>query len=243
MIALLEWVPQGKGRRAAAMKEDVVLHLRVLRLALERGPRTPEAVLRRRVGKAARQLKKLGIAQVVLPPAFPYMEQLEKQGVRPVSTLALRRDIAAEWVRAALEASRISTGGARVAVCARQLTGEVVRTVTELALRHRYVLVSVPRGGEELSRQLRREYGVSLLLSPTREQLAEAEAAVLFDPAEDPGSRVTLRLYEEAVPLPGLSLPPALEAQLPADVDRGQLLATLRSAGVLKPGQICVTVA
>lgn len=63
-------------------------------------------------------------------------------------------------------------GGARVLVTANALSGEVVRTVTELALRHRYLLLTVPFGGEELCRRLRREYGVSVLLNPTAEQMA-----------------------------------------------------------------------
>ena len=51
MIALLEWAPPERGRRrkAVTVKEDNVLHLRLYRASLQRGPRTPEAVLRRRV--------------------------------------------------------------------------------------------------------------------------------------------------------------------------------------------------
>lgn len=61
-----------------------------------------------------------------------------------------------------------------------QLSGELVRTVTELALGNRYVLLDVPYGGDTLANQLRREYGVSLLLSPTRQQMEEADVLVLF---------------------------------------------------------------
>lgn len=66
-----------------------------------------------------------------------------------------------------------------------QLTGELVRTVTELSLRNRYVLLDLPYGGEELCRQLRREYGVTLLLSPAKEQLEGADVLLLFDRRED----------------------------------------------------------
>ena len=51
-------------------------------------------------------------------------------------------------------------------ITADALSGEVVRTVTELALRHRYLILKVPFGGEELCRRLRREYGVSIVLNP-----------------------------------------------------------------------------
>ena len=242
MIALLEWAPpeRGKRRKAVAVKEDHVLHLRLYRAALQRGPRTPEAILRRRVLAAGKRLRKLGVTQAVLPERFPYVQELARCGVRPVSTLSLRRALAADWVRWVLEEKGQSPAGARVAVCAAQLTGEVVRTVTELSLRHRYVLLDLPYGGEELCRQLRREYGVSLLLGPSREQLEGTEALVLFDARTDLKNPAALALFDESQPLPPVSLPPAMEEALPEGADRGQLLAALREAGVLRPGQMAV---
>ena len=126
MIALLEWTPpeRGKRRKAVTVKEDSVLHLRLYRASLQRGPRTPEAILRRRVLAAGKRLRKLGVTQAVLPAAFPYVQELARCGVRPVSTLSLRRALAADWVRWALEGKGQSPAGARVAVCAAQLTGE-----------------------------------------------------------------------------------------------------------------------
>ena len=242
MIALLEWAPPERGRRrkAVTVKEESVLHLRLYRASLQRGPRTPEAILRRRVLTAGKRLRKLGVTQMVLPAEFPYGQELARCGLRPVSTLSLRRALAADWVRWALEEKGRSPAGARVAVCAAQLTGEVVRTVTELSLRHRYVLLDLPYGGEELCRQLRREYGVSLLLGPSREQLEGADALVLFDARTDLKNPAALALYDESQPLPPVSLPPAMEEALPPGADRGQMLAALREAGVLRPGQIAV---
>lgn len=242
MIALLEWASPERGRRrkAVTVKEESVLHLRLYRASLQRGPRTPEAVLRRRVLAAGKRLRKLGVTQAVLPAGFPYGQGLARCGLRPVSTLSLRRALAADWVRWVLEEKGRSPAGARVAVCAAQLTGEVVRTVTELSLRHRYVLVDLPYGGEELCRQLRREYGVSLLLGPPKEQLEGADALVLFDARTDLKNPAVLALYDESQPLPPVSLPPAMEEALPPGADRGQLVAALREAGVLRPGQIAV---
>ena len=107
---------------------------------------------------------------------------------------------------------------------------------------HRYVLVDVPYGGEALAGQLRREYGVSLLLSPTRQQLEEADVLVLFAARTDLRRKnpVVLPLYDESAPLPPLLLPPALEEQLPRGLRRPQLLAALVEGGVLRPGQITV---
>lgn len=245
MVGLLVWkTPQaGKKQKHVTVREKGVLHMRFLCAEVIRGPRTPEAVLRRRVLAAGRRMHKLGVTRTALPEDFSYGEQLAKCGIRPVSTLALRRSLAADWTRSALAERGLPMAGARIAVTAAQLTGEVVRTVTELVLRHRYVLLDLPYGGEELCRQLRREYGVSLLLGPAKEQLEGAEALVLFEPRMDLACRnpVVLPLYDEKAPLPGLALPPALEEKLPEGVDRGQLLAALREAGVLKPGQITIT--
>ena len=245
MIGMLLWKePQGGIRqRPVMLVERNILHARFLCAEIVRGTRTPEAALSWRVSSAARRLRRAGVTRAVLPESFLWGAQLAKHGVRPVSTLALRRRLAADWVRQALAERGVSPGGARIAVSAAQMTGELVRTVTELSLRHRYVLLDVPYGGEELCRRLRREYGVSLLLGPDREQLEGADALVLFDPRADLRRRdgVTLPLYDEAAPMGGVSLPPALEERLPEGAGRGQLLAALVEAGVLRPGQAGVS--
>lgn len=245
MMGLLLWKEPREGRRerAVTISDRAVLRMRFTCGEVLRGPKTPEPLVRRRVRRAAKQLRKLGVTQAVLPEPFPYREELAKLGIRPVSTLPLRRALAADWARAVLTSRGLSPGSARVAVAGEQLTGELVRTVTELALGCRYVLLDLPYGGEELCRQLRREYGVSLLMGPSRDQLEGADVLVLFAPREDLKRErgVTLTLYEggeEA--LPPLLLPPALEEQLPAGCHRGQLLAVLREAGAIRTSQITV---
>jgi len=243
MIGMILWSEPGKGRKqkSVVLREKIILHMRFLCAEVKRGKGTPEAVLRRRVLTAAKQLRKQGVLRVVPAEEFPFEQQLEKVGIRLVSTLALRRALAADWVRFVLERKdQKSVPGAKVAVSAAQLTGEVVRTVTELSLRHRYVLLDLPVGGEELCRQLRREYGVSLLLKPTEDQMAEADALLLFDErtALRQGTAAVLPLYTEEPEMPRLLLPPALEAALPEGMDRERLLAALQDAGVLKNGQI-----
>lgn len=230
MIAMLLWTPpvRGKHQKSVEIREQMILHTRFLCAGVLRGARTPEAVLRRRVAAAAKRLKKRGAGQVVLPEEFSFPEQLGE--LRPVSTLPLRQAMAADWVRWALIRRGVPAAGARVAVCADTLTGETVRTVTELSLRHRYVLLDLPYGGEELCRALRREYGVSLLLRPSAEELAAADTAALFAPRKVP-TETALPVYDEKCPLPPLFLPPALEEQLPAGVNREQLLTVLRERG------------
>lgn len=106
-----------------------------------------------------------------------------------MTALPLARRMAAELAEAELRRLGTDPAGARLAVAGERLSGELTRTVTELALRHRYVLLDVPYGGEELCRQLRREYGVTLLLCPGAEQVAASEVLVLFGPRPDlPGA-------------------------------------------------------
>lgn len=242
MIGIFFWsAPQpGTRKKAVVLEEEMVLGLRLLRADVLRSAKTPEAVLRRRTAQAMKRLRKRGITRAVFPEDFSHPAQAEKAGIRPVSTLSLRRRLAADWVRLLLGRRGVSGAGATVAVSAQQMTGELVRTVTELSLRHRYVLLDVPYGGEELCRELRRDYGVSLVLRPEKGQLAEAEALVLFDPREDLVCPEALELWNEKAPLPPLLLPPALEERLPEGVCRGQMLAALLETGVVRPGQIMI---
>ena len=220
VYGLLEW---GKKNTAERIQ---ILSAPFLKVTLKQGV-LPTRVRVRRWG---RFLRKKGVTQAVLPPEFPYREELEKEGVFPVSTVQLRREIAADWAEQQLREKNISLPEARVAVQAEVLSPEVVRTVTELALRHRYVWLSVPRGGEVLARRLSREYGVSLQL----ERGKGSEAVIEFYNSGEEGTAVTLRLWDETQPLPGLFLPPNQDQQLPRGAERGQLIAALRSAGAVK---------
>lgn len=222
VYGLLVWGERG------AVERTEILSAPFLKVTLPRG--RGDVVSRLRVRRGAKLLRKNGVTAVVLPPEFPYREVLEKEGVFPVSTLALRREIASDWVAWALRKQGMTLSEAKVAVEAEVLTAEVVRTVTELSLRHRYVWLSVPRGGEVLSRRLRREYGVSLQLLPGK----DAEAAIQFGKGVGEGTVVTLRLWDEAQPLPPLALPPNQEQSLPEGADRTQLIAALRAAGAVK---------
>ncbi len=193
MVGLLIWAEPKKGQRSVRLEERPVQRMRFLQAEIVKS--SHGAILSRRVLAAGKKLRKRGVTQIVLPEAFPFREQIIKCGLRPVSTLALRRAIAADWVRTGLAEKGMPVAGARVAVSAAVLTGEAVRTVTEL-----------------------------------------------FDARTDLSLKnsVALRLYDEKQTLPSLALPPSMEEALPEGVDRGQLLAVLREAGVLKREQIAL---
>lgn len=237
MIGMLIWDRAGHGLRPVRMKEISVLHVRFLCGEVTALERTAAVARSHRLRTAGRRLLRQGVERVVLPEGSA--ADVLPKGLRPVSTLALRRAIAADWAGELLRLRQQPPGGARVLVTANALSGEVVRTVTELALCHRYLLLTIPFGGEELCRRLRREYGVSVLLNPTAEQMAEAAVQIAFDPVEAAGGGF-LPLYDEQLPLPALLLPPSIEACLPKGVNRGQLLSVLWEHGTLRPGQVTV---
>ena len=72
MIGLLLWkIPEKRGR-SLRVGERSILHMRFTCAEIARGPKTPEAVLRRRVSAAGKRLRKLGITRAVLPDEFAY---------------------------------------------------------------------------------------------------------------------------------------------------------------------------
>ena len=225
MIGVVTWTEEKPPRRA---EERTILRMRFCAADILRRERTPAAVLRGRARAAARALSRAGVVRAVFPEDFALLPSFAKQNVGPVDVLPLYRRRAGEWLRAGLAARGVS-GAAMAALCADRLTGEAVRAVTELCLRYRYVLLDVPEGGEELARQLRREFGVSLILRPAAGQLAAADGALLF----------SLALYDGAQPPENVRMRlPALEEQLPQGCRRDQLLAALWGAGALRPEQI-----
>ena len=235
MIGFVTWTEEKPPRRA---EERTILRMRFCAADILRRERTPAAVLRGRARAAARALSRAGVVRAVFPEDFAFLPAFAKQNVVPVDVLPLYRRLAGEWLRAGLAARGVS-GAAMAALCADRLTGEAVRAVTELCLRYRYVLLDVPEGGEELARQLRREFGVSLILRPAAGQLAAADGALLFSPRSELRGPVTLALYDGAQPPENVRMRlPALEEQLPQGCRRDQLLAALWGAGALRPEQI-----
>ena len=236
MVGMMRWEPCGHWARPVTLKETSVLHIRFLCARMAQDQRRNPAAERRRLRTAGKRLLRQGVEQVVLPDGAS--AETLPEGLRPVETVSLRRAIAADWCGELLRFRGENPAGARVAVTADALSGEVVRTVTELALRHRYLILKVPFGGEELCRRLRREYGVSIVLNPETEQ-EPVSVHIAFDPAEAQGGGF-LPLYDESLPLPRLLLPPEAEARLPEGLDRGQLLSVLWRTGALRPGQVSV---
>lgn len=226
MVGVLELASRQKGRKSMELEERRVLGARFLCAIVAE---TPGLTKKRRLTRAVRQLEKQGVTALI---------GAGSGSLPAVDTLPLARELAAQLAEREMCRRGISGSSAQAAVFAAAPSGELVRIVTELALRCRYLLLELPWGGEDLCRALRREYGVAIQLNPGREAMAAADVTVLWD-RPDWSPQHGLPLYPEGgITLPELALPPALETQLPPGWDRPTLLAALRQAGILRPGQI-----
>ena len=234
------YIVYAEEERRGALSVRTVLGLPMLE-AVVPGRRLLGALSARRLAAA---MAKAGVRQAVFPRDFPYGEHFVRRGILPVETLALYRQMAPLMVRHRMGQLGLSPSATTAAVSARRLSGAACEIVRAMALQVRYVMLAVEEGGEELCRELKREYGVSVLLRPGARQLAEAQVQILLDPPERPpaGGEIVLHLYDGERVLRRndmtFGLPPALRGQVEENCEIVQLLAVLRGTGLLKNEQI-----
>lgn len=89
MIGMLIWDRAGHGLRPVRMKEISVLHVRFLCGEVTALERTAAVARSHRLRTAGRRLLRQGVERVVLPEGSA--ADVLPKGLRPVSTLALRR--------------------------------------------------------------------------------------------------------------------------------------------------------
>lgn len=235
MVGLIQWT---KHRQKPNVNQ--IMDLRLCTVSVLRKPHTPSSVLRRRMKRAARYLHAAGVTRTILPADWRTVSGWEAAGLHPVECLPLWRRLAAEWTFARLQKEKWNSETA-VAVVTDRLDETAVQTVTALCRRLRYVMLVLPQGGETLCRTLRREYGVSVLLNPSRSQLERAGVLIRFcnKPAV-PCRGEMLCLYPggELTQNPVLKLPPEVEKQLPVEADQIQLVTVLTTCGMLPTEQI-----
>lgn len=194
-----------------------------------------------RAVRGAELLREQGVRRAVFPLDFPYTAAFIRREICPVDTLPLGRLLAAAAIRRRLEGMGLGPTQAVAAVSAHRLDRDVMDTVRDLALSYRYVMLSVPDGGEAFARQLRREYGVSVLLRPSVDQLDRADALALYAPRGDLALKnpVLYTLYPggDAHRL-ALTPPAALRDQADPNCDFEQLAAALYSLGAVTAAQL-----
>ena len=192
-----------------------------------------------KAGRAARRMHESGVRQAVFPIDFPYTSVFLRHGIQPVDTMHLRRAVCPSYVKQRLEELKIPPERGIIALSGEYLCRELRETVRILALDFRYVMLAVPEGGEELARELRRTYGISLLLKPTNDQLERADALVVFSPREDLscGNKVFCALYPGGEFTRGrvpLTLGGEMVRNLPPNCDQEQFAAALHAMGMLE---------
>lgn len=207
-----------------------------LRMGQAAHPMGPLALSRARQG--ARRLREAGVRSAVFPVDFPYTALFIRQGVCPVDTLPLRRALAAPMTRRSLEKLGLEPTQAVVAVTGERCAREVSECAKMLALGYRYVLLGVNSGGEAFSRSLRREYGISLVLDPSPDQLDRADALVMFSQRGDlaRNNPILYTLYPGGEAGRGrlpLALPEGIRDQVEVNCDLEQLAAALYATGGL----------
>lgn len=131
---------------------------------------------------AARTLRREGVRCAVFPPDYPYRALFSRCGVDAPSPVPLYRATAPGIVRRYLVQRGVSPNAATVAFCAEAVTPELRACVESLCADVRYLMLSVPRGGEALARELRRKIGVAAQAGAL-DALPRPDLAVSFDGA------------------------------------------------------------
>lgn len=234
---MLGYIAYGDGPKRPVLEEKKLGGGRFLALTVRETARPGGPLALARARKAARQLRERGVRWAVFPVDFPYTALFIRQGVSPVETISLRRALAAPLTRRGLEALGLSPTEAVVGISGDRMTRELWDTAKALALSFRYVLLSAPEG-EKLARELRREYGISLLLRPSPDQLERADALLLFAPRKELAGRnpILYTLYPGGEGGRGrlpLVLPAALAEQAAPNCDTEQLAAALFAQGAV----------
>ena len=206
-------------------------------LVLDMGKSAQGMFSSRRAVRAAERMRAHGVRRAVFPVDFPHTAAFLRAGIAPVDPMPLRHALGGRFVKKRLEKLGIANAQAVIAVSGETVNKTLARTVQELAASYRYVLLSVRSGGEEFAAQMRRQYGVSLVLEPSADQMERADALVLFAPRGDVGKEnpVLCTLYpggEERGRVP-LVLDDALASVVASNCAHEQFAAALYSMGAV----------
>lgn len=209
---------------------------RLLGLSLLRGEIPGSALTPRRVRRTARALRKAGVVRVLAPEGFPLWEEVLAQGLRPVETGELCRALAVPVALAALAGDEVPLRQASVTLQGDRVTRALRAAAMELCPQVRQLLVEVPAGGEELQRELNREFGLPVVEGgPER----WTHLTLCFSP---PGEGRRGRIVDLSGETPGLAEYRfnLREGALPGDAAALPLLAALWASGRLERGDITV---
>lgn len=217
---------RGGGKRA---EWGDLYGLRVLRCAAD-----PEGWLgERRLRKAGKALYRGGALRTLVPDGFSHWDLMGACGLTPVDPGPFLRSQSVPLALEALERQGEAPDRAVVALRGLRADREMARAAAALCPRVRHLIISAPRGGQELARWLRWEFGIPIL-----PEGGEAQVSLCFQPV-DSGTGTRLELYGGQPNLGGL----ALTAPALAEPDRGDLslMTALWEGGFLGPDGVKIT--
>lgn len=226
MVGQLVLAPKGSGKATAAR----LYGLPVLRAETDLFGFWGE----RRLHRAGRELRRGGVLRVLTPPDFDRWPLLMRFGLRPVDPERFVRAQATSLALGALSRQGLPPDRATVALRGVRVDREMARTAIELCAQVRSLVVDAPRGGSELARQLRQEFGIPILPSGEVGHIALAFQEGCFSQSE-----TVLELYGFQPKLAGLTL--AVPKLAVEDQDNLPLLAALWEGGKLGQKDIKIT--
>lgn len=188
----------------------------------------------RRLRRAGKSLRLGGALRVLAPPGFDRWPLLEGLGLRRVDPELFVRAQSLPLTLKLLERQGLAPDRATVALRGLRADREMARAAAELCPKVRRLVVDAPKGGAELARWLRREFGVPIL--PPGEA---GQAALRFQAGCPAREEAGLDLFGPRPGLAGLTLTaPGLSETDRADLP---LLAVLWEGGRLGPEDIKIT--
>ncbi len=149
-----------------------------LTLPLESGMRGPRADSLFK--KAASELKKRKISEIVLPREFGRAAVFEGLGISQEGPQEIYKKTAADMLFFLLRARGVDPRAESAAIIAPRVTREVVAAAVKLCKAFRGITLYCPRGGEVLADRLYKSLGVSIILNPARETMSPARYCVYF---------------------------------------------------------------
>lgn len=226
MLGRLEFSTRGWERP----RRDTLYGLEVLTVRAD-----PEGWLgAARLRRAGRGLRRYGAQRTLAPAAFEGWPLLEECGLRQIDPSPLVRAQCLPLTVAALDRQGVAPDRATVALRGVRADRDMALAAARLCRAVRYLVIAAPRGGEELARWLRQEFGIPVL--PAEEP---AQLSLRFHPQAPEGEREALELFGLRPSLGGLrfSAPGLAEG----DREDLPLLAALWERGKLGADDLKIT--
>ncbi len=204
-----------------------------------------------RLKRAAKMMKKAGVHRALFPDGFSGMDIFENFGIAAVHENYLRAMTGAEIARRVMNEHHLSPTETCVGIAGEHMGADVRKALMTLALHVRYTILDLPGGGEGICSVLRREYGVSVLKADREKQLKSPDVILTFGDAKPWGDAKCLWIpcgtclewdgYQNAASEVHYSVPPEIEAQIPADCSANAVLSLLLESGVVHENELEVS--